>query len=145
MIKVSISSDHAGFSLRMAIKGWLTENHYTIFDYGCSANEIVDYPDYVKGVLNDTRDAISDYGILICGSGIGMSIAANRYANIRAALCYNTEIARLAREHNNANVICLGAIFTSISLAREMLKAFLNTEFTGGRHKIRVQKLENLV
>ncbi|MBQ4874937.1 MAG: ribose 5-phosphate isomerase B [Rickettsiaceae bacterium H1] len=144
MIRIAIASDHAGFSLKKALKDWLTENHYTIYDYGCHSNEIVDYPDYVYDVLDDTISLRSDYGVLICGSGVGMSIAANRYPKTRAALCYSARLAKLAREHNNANIICLGSVFTSVRLAQEILKTFFTAKFTGGRHELRVKKLESL-
>ncbi len=144
MVKVTIASDHAGFILKNTIKDWLISNQHSVHDKGCDRNEVVDYPDYVHGVVHDVRNKIADYGILICGSGAGMSITANRYSNIRAVLCYNTEIARLAREHNNANIICLGAIFTGVKDAQEILNSFLHSNFTGGRHESRLEKLESL-
>lgn len=142
MIRIAVASDHAGFSLKSALKDWLTQNHYTVYDYGCYSNEIVDYPDCVRDVVQDVQGAVSNCGVLICGSGIGMSMAANRCKNIRAALCYNKEVAKLAREHNDANVICLGAVLTSVQSAQEMLKIFFNTKFAGGRHESRVKKLD---
>ncbi len=144
MLRVAIASDHAGFSLKMVVKEWMTRNHYTIFDNGCHNNEIVDYPDFVKGVISDIKDNIVDYGVLICGSGIGMSMAANRFVGIRAALCHTVDAARLARDHNNANVICLGSVLTEPALTLEILKAFFKTEFSEGRHTLRTQKLDQL-
>ncbi len=144
MIKVAIASDHAGFSLKESLKDWLSNNHYVVSDYGCHNNEIVDYPDYAKDVVDNIKSSISDCGVLICGSGIGMSIAANRYIGICAALCHNEDTARLSREHNNANIICLGALFVSVKSAQRMLKVFFNSNFTGGRHTTRVKKLDNL-
>lgn len=142
MIRISIASDHAGFALKLTLKSWLTNNHHTVYDYGCHSNELVDYPDYVKDVIEDVKDSVCDYGVLVCGSGVGMSIAANRYSDVRAALCYNAEVARLAREHNDARIICLGSLFADVQVAQEVLRAFFNAEFMGGRHEIRVKKIE---
>ena len=144
MLKVAIASDHAGFSLKVVLKDWLNRNHYTVFDHGCHNNEIVDYPDLVKDVICDVKDEIVDCGILICGSGIGMNIAANRFRGIRAALCHNIEAARLARDHNKANVICLGSVITDPPSTLEILKVFFKTQFSGGRHELRIKKLDNL-
>lgn len=132
-----IASDHAGFKL----KKYLLENlaNYTPVDLGAYNEESSDYPDFAKKLVDKISDG--DFGILICGSGVGISIAANRDPKIRAALCYNNEIAKLSRQHNNANVICLGARFTTDQQALEMVNIFFSTEFEGGRHKQRVEKL----
>ncbi|WP_341808409.1 bifunctional 2-polyprenyl-6-hydroxyphenol methylase/3-demethylubiquinol 3-O-methyltransferase UbiG [Wolbachia endosymbiont (group E) of Neria commutata] len=143
---VSISSDHAGFELKSAIKSYLEVLDYVVLDHGChSKKKYVDYPDYVTNVTKDVVNKKADYGILICGTGSGMGIAANRFEEIRAVLCYNVEIAKLAREHNDANVLCLGARFTDNELAKEIVKQFLETKFSKeSRHKERINKLNNI-
>ena len=142
MQKVFISSDHAGIELRLAIKLYLENLGYVVEDYGCLDSSIsVDYPDYVQDVINQVVNALG-FGILICGTGIGMSIVANRHKKIRAALCYNVEIARLAREHNDANILCLGARYVSCQEAQSVVYKFLNTRFSEGRHTQRVQKID---
>ncbi|AWW50821.1 bifunctional 2-polyprenyl-6-hydroxyphenol methylase/3-demethylubiquinol 3-O-methyltransferase UbiG [Wolbachia endosymbiont of Folsomia candida] len=143
---ISIASDHAGFELKSEIKSYLKILGYTVLDCGCnSKTKHVDYPDYVTSVAKDIINKKADYGILICGTGAGMSIAANRFESIRAALCYNIEIAKLSREHNDANVLCLGARFTDNKLSKEIVKQFLETEFSKEiRHKERINKLNNI-
>ena len=144
MRKIFISSDHAGVKLRLLIKLYLENLSYIVEDYGCLEADItVDYPDYVHDVVHYVAGNDSRIGILICGTGIGMSIVANRYKKIRAALCYSTEIARFAREHNNANVLCLGARYITYEKAKLIVHEFLNTKFSEGRHTQRVEKIDN--
>lgn len=138
-MKIYIASDHAGFQLKSHIIKSLAE--YKVEDLGCYSEESVDYPDCANKLVEKLTDESGQFGILICGSGVGISIAANRHKHIRAALCYNEEIAALARKHNNANVIVFGARFISAEMALSSLQTFLSTEFEGGRHKKRISKL----
>ena len=133
-----IASDHAGFKL----KSYLIESlkGYNICDLGTNSEDSVDYPDFAR-LLSNKIQTERDFGILICGSGVGISIAANRFDHIRAALCCEEEVARLAREHNNANVISLGARFVTVEKALSLCNVFLQTDFVGGRHQLRVDKL----
>ena len=144
MQKVFISSDHAGVELRLVIKLYLNNLGYIVEDYGCVESGVpVDYPDYVHNVVNCVINDNLAFGILICGTGIGMSIVANRHRKIRAALCYNVEVARLAREHNDANVLCLGARHISCEDAQSIVYNFLTTKFSEGRHVQRIIKIDN--
>lgn len=140
---VAIASDHGGFELKEAIKQFLREQKIDSLDFGAYGIESVDYPDYAHEMGRWISKNRGKLGILICGSGIGMSIAANRFRIIRAALCHDGLSARLARKHNDANVLCLGARLIGIETARDCVQEFLNTEFDGGRHEIRVEKLSN--
>ncbi|WP_333023445.1 ribose 5-phosphate isomerase B [Wolbachia endosymbiont of Pentidionis agamae] len=140
---IPISSDHAGFDLKQILKSYLDKLGYIVQDYGCtSSKNHVDYPDYARFVIGDIMTGRTNYGVLICGSGIGMSMIANRHNSIRAALCYNVEVARSAREHNNANILCLGAKFIDNHTAKVIVESFLTTPFLEGRHRIRVDKLD---
>jgi ribose 5-phosphate isomerase B len=140
-IKIYIACDHAGFNLKTNIISYLKNSNFKIIDLGCrSASVSVDYPDYAKKLAVKIKNK-SDIGILICGSGIGISIAANRFKNIRAALCHNVKSAKFSRLHNDANVICLGARFIKEKTAITILKSFLSTNFEGNRHEKRVEKL----
>lgn len=136
-----IASDHAGFELKQVITQFLKDNNYEFFDLGCNNTDAVDYPDYAYKLASK----ITDKAILICGSGIGMSIAANRFSHIRAALCINPDMAKLARKHNDANVLVLGARITDQNIALECVKVFMNTEFKSGHHQIRVDKLKEAI
>lgn len=139
--KIFIASDHAGFHLKDFLILELKNLGVNISDLGCSsAEKSVDYPDFAQRLAEKIKNN-SDFGILICGSGIGMSIAANRFKHIRAALCHNAKSAKLARAHNNANVICLGERLISQKTALAAIKNFLNTNFEDGRHSKRVEKL----
>jgi ribose 5-phosphate isomerase B len=140
MKKLLIASDHAGFEL----KNFLVQNlayKYQFIDLGTNSAESVDYPDYGFAMANAIEKKQAEMGVLICGSGIGISIAANRNKNVRAALVYYNEIAKLSRQHNNANVICVGARFLTNADAVQFIETFVNTEFEGGRHQGRVDKL----
>jgi ribose 5-phosphate isomerase B len=139
--KIYIAADHAGFVLKKFLIAELKKLGFTALDLGCdSEKKSVDYPDYAQKLCKKITKN-SDVGILICGSGIGISIAANRFKHIRAALCNSVKAAKLSRAHNDANVICFGARLTSEKITLASLKAFLNTEFEDGRHGKRVQKL----
>ncbi len=137
--KIFIAADHAGFSLKQILIEQLTKSGFKVTDLGCnSAEKSVDYPDYAQKLC---KKLTSEFGILICGSGIGISIAANRFKHIRAALCHNVTAAKLTRAHNDANVLCLGARMVSEKTALAITKNFFSTKFEGGRHEKRVTKL----
>ena len=140
--KIVIGCDHAGFQLKEELKAYLIKEGYTIQDFGTNSDASVDYPDYVHPLATFIENNQEVKGILICGSGIGVSISANRHRKVRAALCWNNEIAAMCRKHNDANIICLPARFISNEAANEMVKTFLNTAFEGGRHQTRVDKIE---
>lgn len=138
-MKVLIAADHAGFELKQKLIADLSEISFE--DLGCHSLDSVDYPDFAKKLTS--KIVQEQKGLLICGSGQGMAISANKAPDIRAALCWTKEIAALARQHNNANVLCLPSRFLSIDEAKEILTTFLNTEFEGGRHQRRVDKITN--
>ena len=137
---VSIAADHGGVELKGALVGLLKERGFSVDDKGSFTKDSVDYPDYAKLVCDDVTKGKSSFGILVCTSGIGMSIAANKIAGIRAALCHNADCAKFSRLHNNANVICMGAKYVPPALAAEMVRIFAETQFEGGRHERRVCK-----
>ena len=139
-MKISIGSDHAGYILKDFIVDYLKQNQHTITDFGCNSAQSVDYPDYAHKVCVDFIHKKSNYGILICGTGIGMSMAANKVAGVRAALCKDVYSAEMTRKHNNANILCLGARNTDPNIITEIVDTFLNTDFEGGRHETRVKK-----
>ena len=136
-----MGSDHAGFELKEHLKAWLIGKGYVVSDSGTFSNESVDYPDYIHPVAQSVGDLRSDVGIIICGSGNGAAITANKHQNIRAALCWNVEIARFAKEHNDANIISLPARYISTDLAEQIVSAFLSATFEGGRHSLRIAKI----
>ncbi len=142
-MKIVIGSDHAGFELKEELKKFLCNEHY-IFDVGTNSTESVDYPDFAKKVCEYILEKRVDLGILICGTGIGMSIVANKHKGIYAALCFNENMASLARRHNNANVLCLGGRTTKLEDAIEIVKTFLNESFESGRHLRRVEKIKEI-
>ena len=139
--KVCIASDHAGFQLKEFIKDFLINKNISIIDLGPLNQNSVDYPDYAKKVSNRVKSKKSEVGILVCGSGTGMAISANKVRKIRAAVCYSLKSTRLSRQHNNANVIALGARLTKKSTALQLISVFLKTKFEGGRHLKRVKKI----
>lgn len=141
MTKIFIGSDHAGFELKSAVLDDLLLEH-DITDFGTQSTHSVDYPLFAQHVANGVLSNPDSFGILICSTGIGMSIAANRYRGIRAALCRAMKDVKLARHHNNANVLVLGAFNTSTDEAIEMIKSFLTTTFDGGRHEHRINQLD---
>lgn len=142
--EICIGCDHAGFKLKEQIKNFLKQQNYIVKDFGSFSEESVDYPDIIHPLASEINRKISDMGIVICGSGNGVSIVANKYPNVRCALCWNTEIAALARKHNDANVISLPARFISDEEALQIVKVFLTTDFEGGRHLRRVEKINKL-
>ena len=139
--KVCIASDHGGFRLKEAIKDLLINKNISIFDLGPFESKTVDYPDYAKKLANRIKAKKSDIGILVCGSGAGMAISANKIKSIRAAVCYNAKSTRLSRQHNNANVIAIGSRLTKKNLSLKLVEIFLKTSFEGGRHLKRVNKI----
>jgi len=138
---IAIASDHAGFELRGQLHALLKTAGYQVLDLGTDSTESVDYPDFASKVAQAITSGQAAQGVLVCGSGIGMSIAANRYQGIRAALCHDVTTARLARQHNDANILCLGARILGAQEAGDTLRAFLETPFEGGRHQRRVDKM----
>lgn len=140
---VVIGCDHAGVEFKNAMIDWLKQEGYTVTDCGCNG-ESVDYPDIAQAVCRKVQDGSHRFGVLICGTGIGMSMAANRMKGIRAALCQDWFSAKFTRLHNDSNVICFGARVLGPGLGLELLKVFLETEFEGGRHQRRVDKLTAL-
>tara|TARA_Y100001970_G_scaffold277041_1_gene380659 strand:+ start:643 stop:1080 length:438 start_codon:yes stop_codon:yes gene_type:complete len=139
--KICISSDHAGFRLKESIKDFLIKKNLSIIDLGPANQNSVDYPDYAKKVSNRVKSKRSEIGILVCGSGTGMAISANKVKNIRAAVCYNLKSTRLCRQHNNANIIALGSRLIKKDDAIKLISVFLQTKFEGGRHLRRVKKI----
>ena len=138
---VCIASDHAGFVLKEDIKDHLINKDISVFDLGPYDSQSVDYPDYAKKLGNRIKLKKSDVGILVCGSGTGMAISANKIKTIRAAVCYNFKSTRLSRQHNNANIIALGSRLTKKKLSLKLVDIFLQTKFEGGRHLRRVKKI----
>jgi ribose 5-phosphate isomerase B len=142
-MRIAIASDHAAVSLKAELVGWLSELGHEVNDLGPEGVGSVDYPDYGYRLAEEIAAGRADYGVALCGSGIGISIAANRHPACRAALVSEPLSARLAREHNDANVIAMGARLTGIEMARACIETFLATPFTGGRHAPRVEKLSH--
>lgn len=142
--KIAIGSDHAGFELKEKIKTVLNELGYEVTDFGTNSTDSVDYPLIAKSLANHVASKNPSRGILICGTGIGMSIAANKVKGVIAALCNDVETAKLARLHNNSNILTLGGRITEISLAKDIVKTWLETAFEGGRHQRRVQEIRDL-
>ncbi len=138
---VCIASDHAGFNLKEDIKNYLINKKISVFDIGPFNDNSVDYPDYAKKLGNRIKLKKSEVGILVCGSGTGMAISANKIRTIRAAVCYNMSSTRLSRQHNNANIIALGSRLTKKKLSLKLVELFLKTKFEGGRHLRRVKKI----
>ncbi|MSN96735.1 ribose 5-phosphate isomerase B [Campylobacter sp. FMV-PI01] len=139
--KIYIASDHAGVDIKKTCKEFLESLNFEVIDLGTDSLNSVDYPDFAYKLTNEVKKNSKFYGVLICGTGIGISIAANRDKNIRCALCHNENTATLAREHNDANVLAFGARVVDENLAKKMCEVFFNTEFAGNRHKNRVLKL----
>jgi ribose 5-phosphate isomerase B len=141
MQKIAIGSDHAGFELKEQMKAWLQQNSYTTRDFGAFSSESSDYPDYSHPLASAVEKGEYDLGILICGSGNGVAITANKHQGVRAAICWKEELAATAREHNNANVLCLPSRQISVELAFKITDRFLHSSFEGGRHARRVDKI----
>jgi len=141
---ISIASDHAGYELKEIIKNYFDMNGIIYTDFGTNGTESVDYPVYAKKVCSSIQTGESEFGVLVCGSGIGMCISANKHRNIRAACCNETYSAKMARLHNDANVVTLGSRIIGPGLAVEIIKKFLSTDFEGGRHSERVSMYDSL-
>lgn len=142
-MKISIGNDHAGTGYKFAVIEFLKSRNIEVVNHGTDGEDSVDYPDFVHPVAQDVEKKNSDFGIIICGSGNGANMTANKHQAVRSALCWTKEIAALAREHNNANILSIPARFTSKEQAIEMVQTFLDTEFAGGRHSRRVEKIAN--
>ncbi len=140
-LKLALASDHAGYELKLQLIDYLKEKGYEIKDFGCYSSESSDYPDYAHPMAEAVENGEFDFGISLCGSGNGINMTANKHQGIRSALCWMPELAELARRHNNANVCALPARFISLYLAKEIVDIFLNTDFDGGRHLRRINKM----
>jgi ribose 5-phosphate isomerase B len=140
-MKISLGNDHAGTAYKFAVKEYLESLDHDVTNHGTDENSSVDYPDFVHPVAKDVEEKNADFGIIICGSGNGANMTANKHQEVRSALCWTKELAVLAREHNNANVLSIPARFTSKEQALDMVKVFLETKFEGGRHENRVNKI----
>ncbi|MBQ9021592.1 MAG: ribose 5-phosphate isomerase B [Eggerthellaceae bacterium] len=143
-MNIAMGADHAGFEQKELLKNYLVEQGFTVHDKGCFSEERVDYPDFAQLVSRSVATGEADFGVLVCGTGIGMAMAANKIHGIRAANVSTAEFAQLAREHNNANVVTLSGRFVDVETNKAILDAFLNTEFAGGRHECRVSKIMEL-
>lgn len=141
MPKIAIGSDHAGFEYKETLKKWLTRNGYDLKDFGTHSTESTDYPDFAHPVANAVEIGEYDLGVLVCGSANGVAITANKHQGIRAAICWNEELASLARQHNDANIVCLPARFIDYDVAEKIVDRFFHTNFEGGRHAKRVGKI----
>jgi len=138
---IAIGNDHAGTQYKYAVSAFLESKGIKVINYGTDSEESVDYPDFVHPVASDMEEHNVDFGIIICGSGNGASMTANKHQGVRAALCWTKEIAKLARQHNNANILSIPARYVSQAQAIDMVDTFLETEFEGGRHQNRVEKI----
>ncbi|MCL6561411.1 MAG: ribose 5-phosphate isomerase B [Firmicutes bacterium] len=143
-MRIAVGADHAGWPLKEPLANFLIENGWDVEDFGTFSPESVDYPDYAEKVARAVASGQAERGLLICGSGIGMCIAANKVPGVRAALAHDVVAARLSRQHNDANVLTMGARFIAVPLAQEILKVWLETPFEGGRHQRRVEKIQAL-
>ncbi len=143
-MSIAVGSDHAGYELKEKVKGYLEKLNVEVRDFGCFNNDRVDYPDYAVKVAKSVVAGENEYGIIICGTGIGVSITANKIKGIRAALCCSEYMAKMARQHNNANVLAMGGRTTTPEEAEKIVTIFLNTDFEGGRHANRVEKIHDL-
>ncbi len=140
-MKIAIGADHAGYVYKVKIAKYLTDKGIEVQDFGTFSTDSVDFPDFAHPTASAVENGEVDFGILLCGSGQGVNMTANKHQGVRSALCWNTDIARLTRQHNNANIIALPARFVAYEYAIEMIEIFLNTEFEGGRHEKRVGKI----
>ena len=139
-MEIVVGADHGGYVLKECIISWLRDQGHTVTDVGCDSIKSVDYPDFAEKAVQKIINKSAEFGILVCGTGIGMSIAANRHYGIRAANCFDENTAALSREHNNANVLCLGARVLDEDKALKMVEVWLDTKFAGGRHLARIDK-----
>lgn len=142
-MKIAMAADHGGFAMKEKIVALLKNLNYDVEDCGCHSLESVDYPPYAEEVCKRVIAGANDFGILVCGSGIGMSIAANRHRKIRAALCSDIYSARMSREHNDANILCLGSRIIGEGVAEEIVRVWLTTDFAGGRHERRIRQFSD--
>ncbi len=140
-MKIAIGADHAGFHYKEKLVKHLTDKGIEVQDFGTFSTDSVDFPDFAHPTAEAVEKGNADFGILLCGSGQGVNMTANKHRGVRSALCWNTDIARLTRQHNNANIIALPARFVAYEYAVEMVEIFLNTEFEGGRHEKRIGKI----
>ena len=140
-MRIAIGGDHAGFQYKEKLVDHLNSLGHTVEDFGPGTEDSVDYPDHVHPLASSIASEDNDLGILICGSGNGVAMTANKHENVRAALCWNTELAALARQHNNANIICIPARFIAYEYAESLVDVFVKTDFEGGRHQRRVSKI----
>ena len=141
-MRISIGNDHAGKDYKFEIIKYLESKGIEVKNYGTNSNDSVDYPDFVHPVARDVSENKSEYGIIICGTGNGASMTANKYQGVRSAICWMKELAILAREHNNANILSIPARFTSLPQTLDIVKSFLESDFQGGRHKRRIDKID---
>jgi ribose 5-phosphate isomerase B len=137
-VKIAIGSDHGGYDMKKTVIAYVKKLGHDVQDAGCFSNDSVDYPEIAEKVCSLVQDGVCEQGILICGTGIGMSIAANRHRDIRAALCHEAFTARMSRQHNNANICCLGGRVLGIEVALDVIHTWVNTSFEGGRHQRRI-------
>lgn len=142
---IPMASDHAGYDLKLKVKAMLEQQGFEVVDYGTNSTESCDYPDFAHQVGKVINNGTFKRGIVICGSGEGVSMTVNKYPNVRCGLCWEVEIAHLVRQHNNANVLAMPARFISEELAMNIVNEFMNTEFEGGRHERRVEKISQLL
>lgn len=140
-MKIAVGNDHAGYQIKLVVVEWLTARGYTIKNHGTDSAESVDYPDFAHPVADAVEKGESDMGVLICGSGQGVSMTANKHQGIRAALCWIPEIAELSRSHNNANILCLPGRFVDEQTTISILEKYFSTDFEGGRHQTRMNKV----
>ena len=141
-MNISIGNDHAGTDYKLELLSYLNTQGHTVINHGTNDEDSMDYPDTIHPVAEDVSNQKSDIGIIICGSGNGANMTANKHKSIRSALCWNSQIAALARQHNNANILSLPARFISLEEAKEIVDLFLSTEFEGGRHQRRIEKID---
>jgi ribose 5-phosphate isomerase B len=140
-LPIVIGSDHAGFEYKTKLVQWLQEKGFEVLDMGVHQSNSVDYPDFAHPVANAVERDEAAFGILLCGSANGVCMTANKHQGIRAALCWEAEVAKLTRQHNNANIICIPARFVAFEYARQMTELFMDTQFEGGRHQLRIDKI----
>ena len=138
---IAIGSDHAGFEYKNALSAWLKGKGYQVIDFGTNSPDSVDYPDFAHPTATSVEKGESAFGILLCGTANGVAMTANKHPQIRASLCWQNDVAVVSRQHNDANIICIPARFVSLALAEQMIELFMNTEFEGGRHATRVNKI----
>lgn len=140
-LPIAIGADHAGFEYKLQIIDWLQHSNLLVQDFGTFNTDAVDYANFAHPVANGVENNENAFGILFCGSANGVAITANKHKDIRAGLCWNNEVAKLVRQHNNANIICIPARFVTLELAIDMINIFMQTEFEGGRHQTRIDKI----